>query len=110
SGISFSDELRALILEFNNGRPVINRFDTEKSKARVFEKLLSFNKEDKENVFKTHECLINRLPKNLFALALDPFGNYVCINKNSQVFLWLHETSEIESIGTNFVEMVNRLY
>lgn len=110
SGFLLSDELKKVLIELNNGRPKNNLFDTKKAKGRVFEKLLSINKEDSENIFKTNESLSNQLPENMLALAADPFGNYICINKDQQAFLWLHETSELEATGKTMTGLIDSLY
>lgn len=110
AGFLLSDNLKKTLLEFNNGRPTNNLFDTKKTKGRIFEKLLSANKEDCENLFKANETLSDQLPENMVALAADPFGNYICINKEEQVFLWLHETSELEATGKKMAELIDGLY
>ena len=110
SGFSFSNELKKILINFNNGRPIDNMFDTDKVKGRIFEKLLSVNKEDNENVFKANKALSGQLPENTFALAADPFGNYVCINKEQHAFLWLHETLELETTGKTMIELIDSLY
>lgn len=110
SGFSFSNELKKTLINFNNGRPIDNIFDTDKVKGRIFEKLLSANKEDNENVFKVNKALSDHLPENILALAADPFGNYICINKEQQAFLWLHETLELEATGKTMVELIDSLY
>lgn len=110
SGFFFSNELKKILIKFNNGRPINNLFDTEKVKGRMFEKLLSANKEDGENVLKTNKSLSGQLPENMLILAADPFGNYICINREQQAFLWLHDTLELEATGKTMIELIDSLY
>ena len=111
-GFSFPENLRDFILMHNNGRPKPNGFDTKKSKGRVFDKLLSFNKSDKENVFSTYSLLKNDVPENLVVIAADPFGNFICADKANgfRVSLWLHENESIEETGKTIFEIVDSLY
>lgn len=110
SGFSFSGDLKKIFLEYNNGRPEKKLFDTDKTKGRVFDKLLSVREEDAENVFKVYFSLKGQLPEDMLALAADPFGNYLCVNKCQKVFLWLHETSDLEATGKKMVELIDSLY
>lgn len=110
SGFTFSDELKEIIESCNNGRPVKKLFDTERVKGRVLDKLLSISRADSENVFKVNEALKGQLPESFFALAADPFGNYICIDEAHKAFLWLHETSVLESTGKTIRELIDSLY
>lgn len=110
SGFIFSESTKKIILDFNNGRPQKKQFDTENSKGKIFEKLLSFNQSDIENVFKTYDSLVNQIPKKMIALALDPFGNYICIDQEQHVFLWLHESKSTEKTNRTITDIVDNLY
>lgn len=110
AGFMLSEESKSIILNFNNGRPVINQFDTLTSQGVVFEKLLSFNKNDSENVFKTHKALNRQVPENLVAIALEPSGDYLCLDKEQKVFLWRHESERLEGTGKNLAEVIDSLY
>lgn len=110
SAFKFTDEVVDFIIDFNNGRPIKNQFNTLVSKGYVFEKLLSFNENDKENIFKTYDSLVNQIPKNMVALALDPFGNYICLDEKQNVFLWLHERKLVENTGKFLIEFIESLY
>lgn len=110
SGFSFSDDLKKIIVSFNNGRPTVNMFDTERVEGRVFEKLLSVNRADCENIFEVNEALKGLLPSDLFVVAADPFGNYICIDKEHKAFLWDHETSGREATGKKVWELIDSLY
>ena len=109
--IEIPDNLRDFILEHNNGRPTKNSFNTKRSNGRVFDKLLSFNKDDKENVFSIYSILSNVLPTNLVAIAADPFGNFICLDKGNdlKVVFWQHETSTSEDTEKVFIAFIESL-
>lgn len=111
SGIHFDEKLCDFILRHNNGRPEKNCFDTDRSKERVFSKLLSFNSQDKENVFSVFESgLIEN--EDLVAIASDPFGNFICLDKNddSIVVFWNHDDLSTELIKRSFMDFIGELY
>lgn len=111
SGIQLSEDIEAFLLAHNNGRPRPNQFDTNETQGRLFDKLLSFNLNDVENIFTAYEQLKSRLPSHLVALAMDPFGNYVCLDKeNLNVVFWLHETGDQEKTGKQWKAWLNSLY
>lgn len=111
AGIQLSADVCTFILTHNNGRPRPNQFDTNETQGRLFDKLLSFNRNDAENVFITYELLSDQLPSQLVALAMDPFGNYICLNRQSlKVVFWLHETGAQEETGKKWEQWVNTLY
>jgi hypothetical protein len=110
-GLHFSQALRDFLLAHNNGRPVLKGFDTAVSQGRVFDKLLSFNRSDTENVFTTYDSLRGELPAELVPLVADPFGNYLCLTRSQKDHLvfWEAETREAEAIGKNLIALVSEL-
>ncbi len=92
----------------NGGRPYSDIIDTETTKERVFKCLLSFNKEDKENIFSSYEIL-KKEDTSLIPFASDPSGNFFCI-KDNKIFLWLHENGNLEFVSNSFSEMLDKLY
>ncbi|HFS0969471.1 TPA: SMI1/KNR4 family protein [Pseudomonas aeruginosa] len=111
ASISLPPAMRKFILAHNNGRPRPNRFDTALAQGRLFDKLLSFNRNDLENVFNTHNTLGTQLPAQLVALGLDPFGNYICLDKHSlNVVFWVHETGTHEATGKPWTQWLDALY
>jgi hypothetical protein len=107
-------ELPCDVLEFlkenNGGRPSLNTFDTDQSKERVFKALLSYNFEDKETIYKAYSKEFKN--KELFPIASDAAGNFICINlkSNNEIVLVEHESGRIEHIGNTFSDMLSRLY
>ena len=80
------------------------------STERVFGAILSFNKdeEDTDTVFTALEVIKD---KNLFPFAIDPFGNYICMDlADEEVVFWNHETGEISTTGKNIDDFLESLY
>lgn len=103
-------EIIDCIKENNGGRPINEAFDTTVSKERVFKSLLSYNKSDKETIYACYSNVFKN--KNLFPIASDPAGNFICVdlkNNNAIVFFEL-ESSEKEFISDDFKELLDSLY
>lgn len=91
----------------NGGRPEKQRFYTCGAKERSVKSLLSFNKEDKENIF---VCYDEKFFGYLAPIAIDNFGNLICFSKDSKVYFWNHEDENIEFIANSFSEFLQMLY
>ena len=99
--------LRQIIMKYNAGRPNNNIFDTLKSKERVLKSLISYNKDDKENIYMYTEIF----DKGLIPFAVTEFGDIICINnKSNEVVLYLHEEDECEKICDNILDFFDKLY
>ena len=96
-----------LLLEYNNGRPDKTLFQVA-GKERVFKKLLSYNKEDRENIYPYIDILRNENAK-LFPIASDPAGNFICLYEGNIVF-WEHETAKKQYICDTMTELIELLY
>ena len=49
--------------------------------------------------------------KNLLPFAIDPFGNFICLDiKDNTVVYWNHEINEVSSTGKNLSEFIESLY
>ena len=105
--IKLPHDLVNLILEYNNGRPEKSLFLVA-GKERVFKKLLSYNKEDRENIYPYIDVLTMVKP-NLYPIASDPSGNFICLYDGKIVF-WEHEASKIQFICETMSELVEMLY
>lgn len=113
--IEFPDSFKEIVRHYNGGRPRPNTFDSVETKERVVKGLLSFNKQDRENIWDTYENLKERLPNRVFPIISDPFGNYICMafnatSKESIIVFWNHETSELENVANNFSGFLKLLY
>ena len=108
-GIVIPDEVKDLIVEANAATP--NKYNfMVKSSERVLGAILSFNKneEDTDTVFTALEVVED---KNLFPFAIDPFGNYICVNLTTEeVVFWNHETGETSSTEKNINDFLKSLY
>ena len=107
----FPDEFRKCVILYNGGRPSCKAFNTDKTKERELKSFLSFNKEDKETVWKILEWNKEELTNRYVAFAIDNFGNLICFDANNDNIIFLnHENAETELIATNFSEFINALY
>lgn len=105
--IKIPNYLKELIIQYNGGRPSDNTFDTENNKERVFKCLLSYNKDDRENIYIYDDLFrINYIP-----FANTPSGDVICLNvKNQKIELYLHETDKFEFISDNIKRFIEELY
>lgn len=107
-GIKLPEDVISVVKYNNNGRPSISCFDSPTSKEHELKKLLSFKKEDKENIYKVKKILTSVDPK-MFPIANDPAGNLICL-KNGVVVYWMHENDAIEILANSFTEFISSLY
>lgn len=107
----FPDEFRKCVIQHNGGRPSCKVFDTNKTKERELKSFLSFNKEDRETVWKIHEWNAEELSNRYIAFAIDNYGNLICFDANNDSIVFLnHENLEIELISQNFKMFIDSLY
>ena len=108
-GVVLSDEFKSLIKEANAATPdkyAVVVGNTE----RVVGAILSFNKneQDVDSVF-TGLAVVK--DNNLIPFAVDPFGNYFCLNADSdEVLYWEHESQETVSSGKKLNDFIDSLY
>lgn len=108
-GITIPDKLKDLIIKGNAATPDKYNFMVG-STERVLGSILSFNKdeEDTDTVFTALEVIKD---KNLLPFAIDPFGNYICINLTAEeVVFWNHETGESSTTGKHIDDFLESLY
>lgn len=99
--------LKEIITKYNGGRPERRLFDTQNSKERVLQGLISYNKEDKANIF----IYENLLKKGYIPFAITEFGDVVCINNETRcVVLYLHETENFENVCDKINDFFNLLF
>lgn len=114
SGYRFCDSFRKCVLENNEGTPVKYVFDTKETKERVFNYLLSFNREDEVNIWSYLDFWdepAKHLAERYIVFACDPFGNDICFDKtNDKVVFIDHETLTVEEVADSFDEFINSLY
>ena len=107
SKIKIPISLKQIIINYNGGRPEKNIFDTKYSKEKVLKSLISYNIDDRENIY----IYTNFFDKGLLPFAITEFGDIICLNsKNNEVELYLHELNKCEKICDNILEFIDKLY
>lgn len=107
----FPEEFRKCVIENNGGRPELCCFNTDKVKERALKSFLSFNKNDRETVWKLYEWSKDELADKYVPFAIDNFGNLICFNVDNDHIVFInHESLSIEFINSTFEEFVNSLY
>ena len=105
------EDFKACVLNHNGGRPSSKTFDTHVTTERALKSLLSFNKDDRENIWKVNDWNTQELKKRFVAFAIDNFGNLICFDQkdNSVIFLET-ENLQVEKVAKNFTAFLNMLY
>lgn len=107
----FCDSFRKCVTHNNGGRPSKRIFDTNKAKEREIKSFLSFNKEDRETVWKIIEWNKDELSNKYVPFGIDNFGNLICFDaRNDKIIFINHEDMSIEIIADNFDSFMNNLY
>ena len=106
---SIPEELKEVIIKYNAGVPNRNKFD-KPSKGMVFSGLLSFNKDDQDNVYDMIKSMNSISSKQLLPFGTDGFGNAICINNLGNIVFWDHEQETIKPIAKTFNKFLEMLY
>ena len=108
---SFPEDFRKCVKNYNGGRPSKRAFDTDRRKDRELKSLLSFNKGDRETVWKIHDWNSNELADRYIAFAIDNFGNLICFDANNDKVVFLDlESSCFEKVADTFSAFLDCLY
>lgn len=108
---AFCDSFKTCVVANNGGRPSNRVFDTDKVKERELKSFLSFNREDRETVWKIFEWNKEELTNKYIPFGIDNFGNLICFNANNDKIVFVnHEDMSVENIADNFDEFLNMLY
>lgn len=111
---TFPFDFKECVKQNNGGFPEYRIF----FENLVFGKLLSFNKEDKLNIWSYKDwnddwkTLSNNKIDNYVAFAIDAFGNFICFDKNTnEIVLIDHESTTFSpiKIANTFSELVHQL-
>lgn len=95
--VTLPNKLVELLKTFNGGRPNKKEFNTDKNNGYIFKCLLSYNKEDIENIYKYYNKSFKL--KKLYPIGTDCAGNFICYNLNTNDYILLnHENDVIEKI------------
>lgn len=107
----FPDTFKQFIIKHNGGRPSKSVFDTNKTKERELKSFLSFNREDKETVWKIIEWNKEELADKYVPFGIDNYGNTICFDKENDMVIFVnHEDKSIEIIADDFDNFINKLY
>ena len=107
----FPDSFKETIKKCNGARPEKDIYDTDKTKERTIKSLLSFNKEDKETIWKINEWNTEELGDKYVAFAIDQFGNLICFSRSDKSVVFINtDFPKIESVSSNFSDFLDKLY
>jgi cell wall assembly regulator SMI1 len=99
-GLTIPNMLKELIQLHNGGRPNPNIFSTQSGKEVEMKALLSYNKQDIENIYKVINYFKEQYNGKLLPFATEPSGDYFCLNLDTHsIVYWEHETNEISEIA-----------
>lgn len=108
---SLPDDFRECVITNNGGRPEYRCFDTDKAKERVLKSFLSFNRNDKETVWKLYEWKKEQFENKYVPFAIDNFGNLICFDADNDHIVFLnHENSSVENVADSFSSFFDSLY
>ena len=89
---------------------VIKSFN-ESGKEVEIKALLSFNKEDTENIYNVIEYFKKEFNGTIVPIATESSGDYFCIDiTTGSIVYWEQETNAITFISKNFNEFIRSLY
>ena len=105
------DDLKECIMENNAGVPSVSTLDIGGNVRKVFGGLLSFNKDDVDSFFDYVTIFESDDRKGLkmFPFAIDPAGNFFCI-ENGKVVLYNHESDQTTIVSNTFTDLLHKLY
>lgn len=109
--ITLPDSLKEFITNNNGGRPSLDIIKTEDGREVEIKALLSFNKEDTENIYKVIEYFNEQFNSKIVPIATEPSGDYFCIDiTNDSIVYWEHEDNKLTFIAKDLDEFLNCLY
>lgn len=107
-GVSIPTDLKDTILKYNNGWPECNTFYLPDKEACSLKHLLSFHKEDKENVWAYNKQ--ENIEKGYVVFANDTFGNDIAFRIEDGAILFIdHDVEEIIEIAPDFHTFLTQL-
>lgn len=111
SGYLFPQAFKDCVQESNGGKPTLSAFDTEFQKERAVKSFLSFNKDDRETMWKVNEWNKEELADKYIAFAIDNFGNLICFKKSDDSIVFLDlESMNVEFVAGDFSQFIQSLY
>ena len=104
---SLPEDIKEAVRMYNGGRPSLKYYDLSEEKDKEFKTLLSFNRNDIENVFAFYP--LDSASGKLVPFASDPAGNLFVV-KDCKIYLWLHETDTIVFLSESFSSFLETLH
>lgn len=106
--IEVPEDIQELVYKVNAGTPSKFCIKDAHGDERVFGALLSYNKEDDDNVYTAMEINQN---KRHIPFAIDPYGNYFYENLLSGDIVWInHENGTLIHVADSLTDMLEKLY
>ena len=103
------NDLKNTIIKYNAGSPNKNIFD-KPTKGKVFSGLLSFNKNDDDNVYDMIKSIHGNKKLVILPFGSDGFGNAICVTKTGSIVFWDHEQNIVTLIATSFNQFMAMLH
>lgn len=100
--LTIPTDIKTLFKNYNGGRPNKRNIQINNNDEVCIKMLLSFNKEDSENIYKVNDYFMKEFNKKVMPIAVEDGGNYFCINLDDESILyWNHESNELIKIESN---------
>lgn len=107
---TFNKQYIDCVKQNNGGRPSKRVFLNEKGVERVVKSFLSFNKSDRETVWKVLDWNKEILEGKYIPFAIDNFGNIICFLKHDDSIVFIeHETGNVEKIASDYENFISNL-
>lgn len=110
-GIELSNNLKEFIIANNGGRPSLDIIKTEDGREVEIKALLSFNKEDVENIYRVIDYFKEQFSSKILPIATEPSGDYFCVDiTDDSIVYWEHETNKLTFIAKDLEGFLECLY
>lgn len=107
TGSILPDDIKRVVKMCNGGRPSLKYYDLPNEKDKEFKTLLSFNRNDIENVFAFYP--VDSANGKIVPFASDPAGNLFVV-KEGKIFLWSHESDSTVFLADSFPAFLETLH
>lgn len=106
-GYTLPSDFKSCVMQNNGGTPskyILKRPENE----YVFSGLMSFNKDDTDNVYNAIKLFAKNGTLKVFPFGMDPFGNYYCFDRGKVVH-YDHETDRSKVVAKSFTDFIRGL-
>ncbi len=106
----FPVEYQSCVIQHNGGRPEKKAFFNSTGNERVVKSFLSFNPDDKENIWDVAKWSGSEISEQYLPFAMDNFGNLICFQKDNATIVFINmENKSIEDVANSFAEFMKKL-